>query len=228
MKKRSQVFLFGALILVLLVAGCAGEEGTSTPIGTGLPGDETNTPPAVETDTTGTAGTETATTATLEGTLETPTDATQQATASPADPTQTPVVPVTGKVDVNVVECQFCIDTMAFALLEMPAVASLEIIDPASPDPDTVCNVVDTFQDRQVVLCRAPEETSVTVNVCTDANTCADITVALQTCPDKVGTPQPGGATNTPTPGAGTSTATPEASPTATADTSLPTSTPTP
>ena len=228
MKKRSRVFSFGALILVLLVAGCAGQEGTSTPIGTGLPGDETNTPPAIETDTPGTAGTETATTATLEGTLETPTDATQQATASAADPTQTPVIPVTGKVDVNVVECQFCIDTMAFALLEMPAAATLEIIDPVSPDPDTVCNVVDTFQDRQVVLCRAPEETSVTVNVCTDANTCADITVELQPCPDKAGTPQPGGATNTPTPGADTSTATPEASPTATADTGLPTSTPTP
>lgn len=228
MKKRSRVFLFGALILVLLVAGCAGEEGTSTPIGTGLPGDETNTPPAVETDTTGTAETETATTATLEGILTTtPTPATKQATASPADTTQTPVVPVTGKVEVNVVECQFCIDAMAFALLEMPAAASLEIIDPASPDPDTVCNVVDTFQDRQVVLCRAPEETSLTVNVCTDANTCADITVKLQACPDKAGTPQPG-ATNTPTPGADTSTATPEASPTATADTGLPTSTPTP
>jgi hypothetical protein len=226
MKKRSRVFLFGALILVLLVAGCAGQEGTSTPIGTKPPGegDLTSSPTPLETETPGTVVTDT--TATTEVTKT----ATEGATATPtADATkQTPVVPVTGKVDVNVVECQFCIDTMAFALLEMPAAASLEIIDPASPDPDTVCNVVDTFQDRQVVLCRAPEETSVTVNVCTDANTCADITVELQTCPDKAGTPQPGGATNTPTPGADTSTATPEASPTATADTGLPTSTPTP
>ena len=222
MKKSSRVFLFGALALVLLMTGCAGQEGTSTPVGTLEPG-ATSYPSPLETETPGPAVTDT--TATAEITETATEGVTSTATV---DATPTPVVPVTGKVDVNVVECQFCIDTMAFALLEMPAAASLEIIDPASPDPDTVCNVVDTFQERQVVLCRAPEETSVTVNVCTDANTCADITVALQTCPDKVGTPQPGGATNTPTPGAGTSTATPEASPTATADTSLPTSTPTP
>lgn len=223
MKKISRVFLFGALALVLLAAGCAGQEGTSTPIGTKPPGDETNTPSAAETETPGTAVTDT--TATAEITETATEGATSTATA---DATQTPAVPVTGKVDVNVVECQFCIDTMAFALLDMPAAATFELIEPASPDPDTVCNVVDTFQDRQVVLCRAPEETSVTVNVCTDANTCAEITVDLQACPDKLGTPTPGGATNTPTPGPGTATATPEASPTPTVDTGLPTSTPTP
>jgi len=223
MKRISRVFLFGALALVLLVAGCAGQEGTSTPIGTKPPGegDLTSSPTPLETETPGTVVTDT--TATTEVTQT----ATEGATSTPtADATkQTPAVPVTGKVDVNVVECQFCIDTMAFAFLDMPAAATFEIVEPASSDPDTVCNTVDTFKDRQVVLCRAPEETSVTVSVCTDANTCEQVTVDLQPCPDTTATAQPA-VTNTPTSGtAATATSTPtaEASPTVGA-----TSTPTP
>jgi hypothetical protein len=97
---------------------------------------------------------------------------------------------------------------MAYALLDIPAVATFEIAEPASADPDTPCNAVDTSDDRQVIFCRAPQETSLTVNVCTDASTCTQATVDLQTCP-LAGTAQPGaGTTNTP---AGT----PEARPTA-------------
>lgn len=223
MKRISRVFLFGALALVLLMAGCGGEEGTSTPVGTLEPGDNpTSYPPPLETETLATVVTEATSTAT----------ATEAATSTPAatataDTTQTPAG-TAAPLDVNVIECQFCIDTMAYALLDIPETGTFEIVEPASPDPDTVCNTVDTFQDRQIVLCRAPEGTSLTLNVCTDANTCSQVTVDLQTCPDTTATPQPGSATNTPTPGAGTSTATPEASPTATADTGLPTSTPTP
>lgn len=218
MKKISRVFLFGALALVLLMAGCAGQEGTVTPVGTFEPG-ETSVPSTTETEAAGTA--ETQTTGTAETETTSTVAATQEATeAATSTATAQAQVPVTGG-DINVLECQFCIGTMAYALLDIPAVATFEITDPASPDPDTQCNVVDTFDDRQVVFCRAPEETSLTLNVCTDANTCSQVTVDLQACPLAAGTAQPGSATNTPGVGAGTMT--PEASPTAGGATATPT-----
>lgn len=226
MKKISRVFLFGALVLVLLMAGCAGQEGTTTPIGTIEPG-ETSMPSTTETEAVGTAETQ------ATGTAETETTptvaATQEATeAATSTATAQAQVPVTG-ADINVIECQFCIGTTAYALLDIPAVATFEIVDPASPDPDTQCNVVDTFEDRQVVFCRAPQDTSLTLNVCTDANTCSEVTVDLQTCPLATGTAQPG-VSATRTPSAGTTATptggTPEASPTAGGATA--TATPTP
>lgn len=224
MKKFSRVFLFGALILVLLMAGCAGQEETATARPTtSLPTiEETSVVGTAETQTTGTA--ETATTGTAETETTSTSAATQEATQATTGTatTGTPGVPVTGG-DINVLACQFCIGTAAYALLDIPAVATFEITEPASPDQDTQCNVVDTFQDRQVVFCRAPENTSLTVNVCTDANTCSPVTVTLQKCPLAAVTAQPGAST-TETPGAtGTATVgTPEASPTG------PTATPTP
>jgi hypothetical protein len=226
MKKTSRVFLFGALVLVLVLAGCAGEEGTVTPF---EPGQETSVPTMDETAAVGTA--ETQTTGTAEtaaaGTAETettPTVASTQEATEATIPTATAQaggqIPVTGG-DINVIECQFCLGTMAYALLDIPAVATFEIAEPASADPDIQCNVVDTLDDRQVIFCRAPEQTSVTVNVCTDASTCSQATVDLQACPLATG------ATATSTPGAaGTATATggtPEASPTAGGATATPT-----
>ena len=215
MKRISRVFLFGALVLALLMAGCGGEEGTSTPVGTLEPGDNpTSYPPPLETETLVPPVTEaTSTTTATEAATST------SAATATADTTQTPAGTAIA-IDVNVIECQFCIDTRAYALLDIPETGTFEIVEPASPDPDTVCNTVDTFQDRQIVLCRAPEETSLTLNVCTDANTCSQVTVDLHTCPDTTATPQPGATnTNTPTTGTGataTSTPTPaaEASPT--------------
>lgn len=229
MKKTSHIFLFGALVLVLLLAGCAGEEVTPTPIST-LPGGEemTSTPSAAETDTTGTAETEVATTGTAEttaeATQETTTataDGTQQAT--PSDTTQTPGIPVTG-TDIILLECQFCIDTMAHALLVMPATSTFELVtsSASTATADTGCSTVDTYNDKQVVLCRAEEDTSLTLDICT-AGTCSQLTVALQTCPQAATGTTPANATDTP--GAGTATGTPtaEASPTTGAVTSTPT-----
>ena len=221
MKKTSRVFLFGALVLVLLLAGCAGEEVTPTPIST-LPGGEdmTSTPSAAETDTTGTAETEVATT----GTADTTAEATQETTtATPSDTTQTPSIPVTGG-DIILLECQFCIDTMAHALLVMPATSTFELVTSSASTStvDTGCSTVDTFNDRQIVLCRAEEDTTLTLDICA-AGTCSQLTVALQTCPQVATGTAPANATDTP--GAGTATGTPtaEASPTTGAVTSTPT-----
>src|SRR5215207_8927208 len=172
MKKISRLFLFGALILVLLTAACGAEEGaTPTLAGTSFPDGEdlTSTPAGGDLDTTQTAETETATTAeTATGGAETP-------TASPTDAasTQTPGIPVTG-VDVVLVECQFCIDTMAYALLVLPETATFEVVSPANStttSTTTNCSTVEVNNGKQVVLCSAPEMTALTLNICSDVNT---------------------------------------------------------
>jgi hypothetical protein len=223
MKTISRICLFGALTLVLLTAACAGQEGSPTAVGT-IPGNEfTETPPVAETETTETAETGTASpeatldmTATLDlsATIPAGTDTTQTAAA---DTSQTPGVPVTG-VDLILLECQFCIEGMAHALLVLPDTATFETVaDTASlstPGPDMGCNTVDTFNGKQVVICRSEENTSLNLNICTDGNNCTQLLVELQDCPDQPGTtntpeaglpsntPGSGGATNTPGVGA--------------------------
>jgi hypothetical protein len=213
MKTVSRICLFGALTLMLLTAACAGQEGTPTPIGT-IPGDEfTETPPVAETEITETATTSPEVTATLEVTDTAPaaTDATETAAT---DSAQTPVVPVTGLDDI-LLECQFCIEGMAQTLLVLPDTATFETVaDTASlstPGPDTGCNTVDTFNGRQIVICRGEENTSLNLNICVNGNNCTQLLVELQDCPDAqsgvTDTPGPGVPTNTP--GIGVPTATP-------------------
>lgn len=201
MKKFSRLFLFGALIVVLLTAACGAEEG-ATPtsvLGTLVPEEDldlTGTPiGGVETtEPEETAeGTETAT-----GDLETPTvSATDEAatqvpaTDTPdADTTQTPGIPLTG-VDVILVECQFCVDTWAHALMVLPDTATFEIV---SPPPTTTtsttsqanearCSTVEVNNGKQVVLCSGPEMTPLILNICTDPSTCTDFPVDLLACP---------------------------------------------
>jgi len=220
MKKISRIFLFGALAIILLAAACAPEEGTPTTVGTlgpdnetVVPGDLTGSPSPAATEGTVTVET-TSTVATLETT--TPTADTTQLT--PTNTTQTPSIPVTG--DVILLECQFCINSMGHALLVIPETATFEMTTTAT-GTDMGCNTVDTFDGKQVVLCRGEENTSLTLNICTDGN-CTELAVDLQACPVS-NTPQPGTATNTPTPGAVTDTATPQASPTTGGATSTPT-----
>lgn len=243
LKKISRLFLFGALIVVLLTAACAAEEG-ATPtslVGTVLPGDEDMTgTPFDLTETVGTVtgletetGVGTVTTAeTATGGLETPTTmatsgaATQTNGTQPSTggTTQTPVVPVTG-ADVILVECQFCVDTRAHALLVLPDTATFEIVSPApatttsnAPDSESRCTTVEVNNGRQVVLCSGPEMTPLVVNICTDATTCTEFPVDLLACPltqqpgnQPQSTPETEGTetTTTTTPGVSVSTATP-------------------
>lgn len=232
----SRFFVFTSLLLVLLTAACAAEEGaTPTLVGTILPdeGDLTGTP--FETEITETVQlTMTAETATAEGspTAAAATDSDVTATGSPAaSTTQTPGIPVTGS-DIVLVECQFCVDTWAHALLVLPDTATFEIVSPApavttSTTADTTpnCSTVEVNSGRQVVLCSGPETTPLTLNICTDVNTCTDLPINLMACPldqqpvTGAGTAdpsqtQPAGteaaaATSTSTPGVVISTATP-------------------
>ena len=213
MKKISRLFLPCSLIFILLAAACAPEEGTVEPGETLIAG-LTSSPAA--TDSTLTAGTETTSTAgtATTSTVETPTaDTTQGPSTTGTATTLTPVIPVTG--DVILLTCQFCVDTMAHALLVMPETTTFDVIEfsasLSSSDTDSGCNTVDIFSDRQVVLCRAPENTSFTMTLCANGGTdCRELVVDLQSCPvttSGTGVPtetetlQPGAVTNTPAPG---------------------------
>ena len=213
--KVSRFFLFTSLILVLLTAACAAEDGTTpTLVGTTLPGEDglTSTPFGTETTEAETAATaETATgdgTAIVDGTATadgSPTAAVTDGTATAAGTTQTPGIPVTGpEPDIVLVECQFCVDTWAHALLVLPDTATFEIISPApavttstnaSTEPN--CSTVEVNNGRQVVLCSGPEMTPITLNICTDVNTCTDFPIDLLACPL---TQQPGTGVGTAVP----------------------------
>lgn len=200
MIKYSRIFLFCALALVLLTAACA--EATPTTIATSGPIGGLASPTAIGTEVGGTPDT----TATIDAaTAVGSTDITATAIVG-TDQTSTPAVPVTG-VELTLLECQYCIEGMAHALLILPDTASFETVAGTAaispPGSDTGCNTVDTYNGRQVVLCRSQENTSLNLNICTDGNNCAQLLVELQDCPDVV---QPG-VTNTP--GAGDLTSTP-------------------
>ena len=202
MKKFSRYSLFLALLLILLTTACGAEQGaTPTVIGTFLPtnSDLTSTPfgPTITVGTTPTAtgpgsivpagtstpGLETAT-ASSGGVINTQAVATQ---APVFGTTSTAVIPVTGQ-DIMLVECQFCVDTRAHALLVLPDTATFQITSPApttttTTDTQPSCTTVEVDNGRQVVLCSGPEITPLVVNICTDASHCTDFPVDLLACP---------------------------------------------
>ena len=200
MKKMSRPFLFGALALVLLIAACTGQEGSPTAVGTTIPGDETASPPPLTTDT---AGAETASpevTVDLTATFDTAT------VPAGTDTTQISGTPLAAP-ELVLLECQYCIDGMAHALLVLPETVTFETVaDTATlstPGPGMGCNTVDTFGGRQTVICRSQENTSLNLNICTDPNNCTQLLVELQSCPDTtqpglIDTPEAGVPTDTP------------------------------
>ncbi len=194
MKELSpRLFVFSALILVLLTAACAEATPTTIVVPT-QPGDGTATPPPLGTDLTASpVVTLDITTAVETATLPAETQATP---IDGIDTTQTPEVPVTG-AELILLECQFCIQDVAHALLVLPDTATVETVADAAgvstPGLETGCNTVDTYNGRQVILCRSQENTSVNLNICTDATNCTQLLVELQDCPNVV----PPGATDT-------------------------------
>lgn len=192
--KASRLLLMTSLIFVLLTAACGTEEGpviiveTSTPIG----GDLTDTPFA--TVPTGVAETATGVSPVAvdsTATLAVTDNAGSQATAvsSPvAGTTRAPSIPVTGS-EIVLVECQFCVDTWAQALLVLPDTATFQVVSPdpadttSTADMQPSCLTVEVNNGRQVVLCSGQEMTPITLNICTDVNTCNDFSVDLLACP---------------------------------------------
>lgn len=214
MKKMSRSLLFGALALLLLTAACA--EATPTTIATSGPIGNLASPTAL--GTLETAGIPTSSPEVMPDTTATIDTATA---VGGSDITATPGVPVTG-TELTLLDCQFCIEGMAHALLVLPDTATFEAVaDTASvSSPDAGCNTVDIYNGRQVVLCRSQENTSLNLNICVNGNNCAQMLVELKPCPDAAqpaatvtSTLEVGVPTNT---AAGDVSPTPLASPTAT------------
>lgn len=53
------------------------------------------------------------------------------------------------------------------------------------------CSVVDRFRGTKLVLCRAEQNTTITMNVCLDDHTCTEVQITLQSCAATTGTPSP-------------------------------------
>lgn len=235
MKKISRLLLSGATILVLITAACTAEQTTPTLVGTSLPGDATSTPFGASTEVPGTAETGTATTGTAETADGTSTQSVTSTSAVSTSTTQTagtqtagtgtPGIPVTGEI--VLVECQFCVDTTAHALLVLPDTATFEIVSPPAPTTTSTtsvattapnCTTVEVNNGRQVVLCSGPEMTPLTLNICTDTTTCTDFPVDLLACPlvaqptaaatNTTNNTPAAGATDTPAAGTGSATPT--------------------
>jgi hypothetical protein len=185
---------------------------------------ETATPETATTETAGTTistiGTSTGLeTATLSLTQSVSTQSTSVVGSPAAGTGQTPSIPVTG-LDVNLVQCQFCVDNMAQALLVLPDTATFEVVASASTTTNTTgatvktnCSTIEVNNGKQVVLCSGLENTPFTLNICTNAATCANFPVQLQACPvTQVNPAVPStnntqSATDTPEPGTGSATA---------------------
>ena len=216
MMKFSRVPLFLALILVLLMTACGAEQGAApTTVGTLLPDNNGLTgTPSGPTETIGTTPSATdagliVTPETTSSFLETATTSAGGLISTPAVGTQapsvgvtrTPGIPVTGQ-DIMLVECQFCVDTRAHALLVLPDTATFQITSPAvsagtTTDTQPTCTTVEINNGSQVVLCSGPELTPLVVNICTDASHCTDFPVDLLACPLSQGGAADTGATQT-------------------------------
>ncbi|HKY53428.1 MAG TPA: CHRD domain-containing protein, partial [Anaerolineales bacterium] len=87
------------------------------------------------------------------------------------------------------------------------------------------CRVIDRFRDKKLVLCRAEENTTITLNVCLDDNNCTEVQLTLQSCALGTGTPTATATTTLVTTSTATATLTPPAPVTATGTATSATST---
>ena len=193
MKHFSRRLLLSLLVLGVVTTACGPQQGAApTLIGTALPTFVTSTLPNGPD-----AGTVIEATPTID--LSTTVPATpvvsSPVTISSPFPTvvvspstgtgKTPAIPVTG-LDIVLVECQFCVDNIAHALLVLPDTATFEIASsaPATTNSplDVNCATIEVNNGRQVVLCRGPENTPLSLNICV-SNTCTEFPVNLLGCP---------------------------------------------
>jgi hypothetical protein len=193
MKKISKFFLFGSLFLAFLTAACGANQNatptlsgtslveTSTPfmgLGTPVAGTATSLTPGTATTAIGTTNSETSTASGAQVSTQVPSVIGSTATSA--------AIPVTGS-EITLVDCQFCIDNLAHALLVLPDVSTFQLISP-TPSTNTTtttavsCSTIEVNNGKQVVLCSGPASTPVMLTICTNGS-CTNFPVNLQTCP---------------------------------------------
>jgi hypothetical protein len=233
MKKISKFFLFGSLFLAFLTAACGANQNatptlsgtslvqTSTPfmgLGTPVAGTATSLTPGTATTAIGTTNSETSTGSGAQVSTQVPSVIGSTATSA--------AIPVTGS-EITLVDCQFCIDNLAHALLVLPDVSTFQVISP-TPSTNTTtttavsCSTIEVNNGKQVVLCSGPASTPVMLTICTGGS-CTNFPVNLQACPvaqSQQATSAPGDTQAAPTSSSGG-----VASPTATTAAGTPTPT---
>ena len=152
MKNISRSVLACGLILTLITTACGALEETSpTPVGTILPDESVPSSTPVFT-----------------GTLP----------PTAADISTTPLIPITGENVVSL-QCQFCVDDSAHAVLVFPEFAYFDVVSTSSVS----CFTANVVNGQRILICRGEQQTSFNLNICSDNTNCLQFPVALQECP---------------------------------------------
>jgi hypothetical protein len=95
------------------------------------------------------------------------------------DITPTALIPITG-MDVVSLQCQFCVNDQAHAVLLMAEQVAFNVSDPAT---GVTCLTAQVLNGRRVIICRGAQNVSFNLNVCADSTNCLSFPIVLQTCP---------------------------------------------
>jgi hypothetical protein len=83
-------------------------------------------------------------------------------------------------MDVVSLQCQFCVNEEAHAVLIMSNQAFFNVADPGS---GVTCLSAQEVNGRRILLCRGAQQASFSLNVCVDSANCLEFPITLQTCP---------------------------------------------
>lgn len=105
---------------------------------------------------------------------------THQATPIVDITTPTVSIPVTGLGEIVSVQCQFCINDEARAVVVLPEQATFLVSDPIVGVSCLTAQVVD---GNRIVFCRGTQQTIFTLSACLDNSNCSQTRVTFETCP---------------------------------------------
>jgi hypothetical protein len=92
----------------------------------------------------------------------------------------TAAIPVTGVENIVSLQCEFCVNEEAHAVFVLPEAASFLVPDPLA---GVTCLTVQVINGRRIVVCRGPQMTVFTLNVCVDNTNCKQLPLTLDPCP---------------------------------------------
>lgn len=92
----------------------------------------------------------------------------------------TAMIPITGVENIVSLQCEFCVNDEAHAVLILPESASFLVPDPLA---GVTCLTVQVVNGRRIVICRGAQKTSFTLNVCVDNTNCTQLPITLNPCP---------------------------------------------
>jgi hypothetical protein len=90
-----------------------------------------------------------------------------------------PAIPITG-MDAVSLQCQFCVNDEAHAVLIMSNQVFFSVSD---PNTGVTCLSAQEIHGRRILLCRGVQQVSFNLNVCVDNANCLQFPITLQPCP---------------------------------------------